>query len=90
MATSASEQEVDMNDSYVYPNPVKGDRLNISVPASVTIVSVQIISSSGVVVGTTLQYDKEGMDVSALQPGVYIVSIRTDKAAIITRKFIRQ
>ncbi len=89
LADPTPDRKMDLNESHVYPNPVK-DRLHISVPNAVSIVSVQLISTSGVTVGNALQYDKNGIDVSGLQPGVYIVSIRTDKAAVITRKFIKQ
>jgi trimeric autotransporter adhesin len=88
---SAPEQEEDITGGSVYPNPVKGnERLNIAVPNSVTVLSVQILATNGVPVTRALRYDgKEGIDVSSLMPGMYIITIRTDKS-MITRKFIKQ
>jgi hypothetical protein len=86
-ATARGEQEVDLSDSYIYPNPVK-TRVNVSVPASATVREVQIIAMNGLVLTTTTQYEG-GIDVSALNPGIYVLSIRTDRG-IVTRKFIKE
>jgi chitodextrinase len=86
-ATSRPEQEVDLTSSYVYPNPVT-DQLNLFVPASVRVQAVQVMSMNGLTVNT-VRTEGNAVDVSSLNPGLYILSIKTDKG-IITRKFVKE
>jgi hypothetical protein len=86
-ATGRPEQEVDLTNSHVYPNPVK-DILNLSIPSSATIQSVHIISSNGIVLKDVKNFEN-GVNVSELNSGMYIVTVRTDKG-IVTRKFVKE
>jgi hypothetical protein len=84
---SRPSQEVDLNDTYIYPNPAK-DRVEISVPVGVSINEVQLITMSGLVVNTVREFEA-GIDVSGLNAGIYVLCIKTDKG-MITRKFVKQ
>ncbi len=82
--TEVSENE---SETHVYPNPVSGT-LYLSVPASAKVQSVQIISTTGVMMSDVKKFE-DGIDVSGLNSGLYILSVKTDKG-MVTRKFIKQ
>jgi hypothetical protein len=62
--------------------------LNLSLPASVTVQSIQIFSSTGILMGTVTKYE-DGIDVSHLHSGFYILNVKTDKG-MMTHKFIKE
>ncbi|HEY3403811.1 MAG TPA: GEVED domain-containing protein, partial [Ohtaekwangia sp.] len=70
----------------VYPNPVKG-RLFVEVPVEATVVSMHIVSSSGT--ATRVASYENGIDVSNLAAGLYILSIQTDRG-LLNRKFLKE
>jgi hypothetical protein len=87
VGTSRGESPSESIESYVYPNPVK-DRLFVSLPEATKVRLVQIVSANGVVVGEATQVEA-GIDVSNMQPGMYLISITTE-TGIINRKFMKQ
>jgi hypothetical protein len=81
------EQEVDLSDTRVYPNPVKKtELLRVDVPATANVRDIQIISMNGLVLRTVVSQES-GIDVSDLKSGMYVVVIRTDKG-IVTRRIV--
>jgi hypothetical protein len=70
----------------VYPNPAK-TQLTVRVPGAV-IRHIDIITVSGVV-KRSLASDGESVDVSNLQSGMYILSLKTDKGIAI-KKFVKE
>jgi hypothetical protein len=73
--------------SIVTPNPVK-DQLKIRLKYGAEVRSVKIASMSGVVMEAIQRNEKE-INVSGLHPGMYILSVDTNKGMII-EKFIKE
>lgn len=83
-------EEVVLNtngNTYSYPNPVQ-DRLKITVPEGTTVKALRVNSLSGVVT-MDIQRDEREINVSHLHPGLYILSIDTDRG-LIREKFIKE
>ncbi|MFZ6010673.1 MAG: GEVED domain-containing protein [Bacteroidota bacterium] len=85
--TSLALEEPNMEgNTQVYPNPVK-HRLFVSVPAEATVISMHIVSPSGSATRVA-SYDN-GIDVSNLGAGLYLLSIQTDKG-LLSKKFLKE
>ena len=88
------QDPIDTRNSFVsapamlqlYPNPAH-DQLNIYA-GDLEVYSVSVMSLNGAVISQT-RLDKNVLDVSQLKPGVYMISIATDKD-IFVKKFIKQ
>ena len=70
----------------LYPNPVKGDLLNITTSASKISYRVSNMLGQEVLVGETTG---KAIDVSDLRRGTYIIMIKTDKKQV-SKQFIRE
>lgn len=82
---SVVERFVPTNEPTVYPNPTSGF-LFVNTPAD--LISIRILTVSGLQIDD-VQMTEEGIDVSNLKAGVYIVSVLTEKATLNTR-FIKK
>jgi hypothetical protein len=70
---------------YVYPNPVK-DYLTLDMSGD-NVKSVRILTIDGS--ETSLKVTDNGVDVSGLKAGLYIISVQTEKLNVV-RKFIKE
>ena len=80
-----NNQSFDAGQVRLYPNPVV-HQLQIELPASVEINSVQVFNTLGQQVLTTTQSQ---VDVSQLASGVYVVELETTKGKV-SKKIIKQ
>lgn len=69
----------------IYPNPAT-DKFNVSVPASIEIVSLELFD----VLGKTMPLDvsEERIDISHLVSGVYLLRLKTGRG-VITQKLVK-
>lgn len=74
------------NDLRIYPNPVKGDILNIKLSNESKIISYRIISPLGQTVSTGKT--KKEVFVNHLEAGVYFIEIN-DGIEITTKRFVK-
>ncbi|WP_345278251.1 immunoglobulin-like domain-containing protein, partial [Litoribaculum gwangyangense] len=74
------------NELTLYPNPVRGDILNIKLSKGLQIVSYKIINTLGQIVNQG-KTNKEVI-VNNLEAGVYFIEVN-DNTQIITKRFIR-
>jgi hypothetical protein len=86
------KEQPDLQNCQVYPNPASGQIFLQLSAASGTDLSVEFISADGKVqlsqkFETTGGMNKQSFDVSALNSGVYILKVISDKG-VITRKVI--
>jgi hypothetical protein len=86
------QEQPDLQNCQVYPNPASGQIFLQLSATSITDQSVEFISADGKVqlsekFETTVGMNKQSFDISALQSGVYILKVISDKG-VITRKVI--
>jgi hypothetical protein len=69
----------------IYPNPAT-DKFNVSVPASIEIVSLELFD----VLGKKMPLDvsEERIDISHLVSGVYLLRLKTGRG-VITQKLVK-
>ncbi|MFL0353613.1 T9SS type A sorting domain-containing protein [Xanthomarina sp. GH4-25] len=80
-----SVEEYDLDKMSIYPNPVVNE-LHIDLHDSIKVVNAKLYSITGQVV---LQIqNKKDIDVSGLNPGVYLLKIETSEGSI-TRKIVK-
>ncbi|MEP4091316.1 reprolysin-like metallopeptidase [Reichenbachiella sp.] len=82
---SVVERFVPVSQPRVFPNPAS-DVLFINAPAD--LVAVRVLTVSGLQI-TEVKLSDRGLDVSSLNPGVYIISMLTEKATLNAR-FIKK
>jgi Metallo-peptidase family M12B Reprolysin-like/GEVED domain/Secretion system C-terminal sorting domain/Fibronectin type III domain len=70
----------------VYPNPVL-NRLYVYLASDVQVIAMRIISANGSTVREVATYN-DGIEVSELNPGLYLLFIETNRGSI-TRKFLK-
>lgn len=80
------DSAIDNIELTLYPNPVN-DYLNINTGGK-EISSIKIYTASGAAVDN-LKMDANGVDVSALKTGVYLISIETE-GQVIRKKFVKE
>jgi arabinan endo-1,5-alpha-L-arabinosidase len=81
--------EVVANDFQLYPNPVKGDNVEIRLSKDVKCFDVEIINASGVACYTASGQSGDSHTVNKiLSSGLYVVKIRTEAEAIMRKKLI--
>jgi hypothetical protein len=80
-------KDVAKSSFIIYPNPVR-ERLFIKGMDLIGIKNIKILAVSGNVLLITDNYIQEGINVSSLADGIYIVAISTEKG-ILYRKFIK-
>jgi Secretion system C-terminal sorting domain len=74
----------------IYPNPSKGD-LRIVIPSTITGFDVNLYSATGSVIQSHKNVKDRQMDITGLQPGVYMVKILSQNDnAVYTKKIIVQ
>ena len=84
--TSEGVSVAENNISFeVYPNPAE-NKLVINTDEEIE--NVSIVAMNGVVLYDGI-YDKEGMDVSELNAGVYFVNVKKGNE-MITRRFVKK
>jgi hypothetical protein len=86
---SAARQEVEINADdaiVVYPNPVTSGRLYVNLESGIEVRTMQIVTSNGTSL-RTVENSADGIDVSDLNQGVYILFINTDKGKV-AKKFM--
>ena len=71
---------------YVYPNPVK-DLLKITESING---NIQILNSAGKEVYNSTHISSEGIDVSHLSTGIYLLRIANKEGSLTVRKFVKQ
>lgn len=82
-----STQPIENNSNFVlYPNPAE-NTLNISTQSNIK--HIEITNLIGQVLYTVTDSDFNQIDVSALESGVYLMTITSD-AGIITKRFIKK
>lgn len=81
------ESEI-LNTISVYPNPVK-EQLFINVPNSIDLLDYRVSNTIGQIVLVDKLINTNQIDVSALNTGIYFLSINTDKGGI-TKKIVIQ
>ena len=88
-ASVIENEDVDLNFK-VYPNPTK-DQLFMSINQGISLTSVKIIDNSGRIVlqeeGTQLT---NILDVSKIQPGTYILQVKTSLKTTLEKKLVIQ
>lgn len=83
--TSHVTNPLELSDRFIiYPNPVK-NRLSVTCPENVHIQSVVLKDLSGKPLRSKYRAESNEMDFSGLQPGVYILEIRTGMGLITNR-----
>ncbi|MDN4165850.1 zinc-dependent metalloprotease family protein [Cytophagales bacterium LB-30] len=78
--------ELSTNEIILYPNPVR-DFLNISV-SNESVKSVTVYSANGARVHQ-VSLKADGLDVSNLNSGIYLITIETD-SQVVKKKFIKE
>jgi endonuclease I len=79
------EEFLPTNIERLYPNPVS-DYLFVSTPADV--VSIKVITVNGMTMNS-VSIANDGIDVSSLESGIYVVLIQTGKG-ILQERFVKQ
>ncbi len=73
----------------MYPNPATSE-LNLDIPEDMNVQSIRIFSVSGQVMRViTPEAGNDVINVSALESGIYFLSIETDEE-VVNKKFIKQ
>ena len=85
--TSDGDSNLDADDILIYPNPVKGNTLNVKLMYQAE-ASYRIVNMIGQTVASGLLKDNQ-VDVSNLLSGVYFIEVN-DGEEIITKRFIRE
>ena len=81
--------DFEIADVRLYPNPAQSE-LNLDIPESMNVQVIRIFSANGAEVKQARTTDNfKTIDISALYPGVYFLSIQTDEE-VINKKFIKQ
>ncbi|MFI1770438.1 immunoglobulin-like domain-containing protein, partial [Thalassobellus citreus] len=78
--------EISKNELSLYPNPVKGDVLNIKLSKKVNVVSYRVINSLGQIV-LTGKTNKE-IIVDRLEAGTYFIEVN-DGEQLMTKRFVK-
>ncbi|MDT8415418.1 MAG: T9SS type A sorting domain-containing protein [Flavobacteriaceae bacterium] len=86
-ATQSLEDFTSENGFRLFPNPVQ-NLLNIAINNSLLIEAYEIYNINGQAVGTGHNLSQEGIDVSNLASGLYILKLQTDKGTR-SEKFIK-
>ncbi len=81
--------EVRKREFTIYPNPVKGSTMNISVPDSKLVDRLEIVDATGNVVKTQkIENNLNSINISTLSDGIYIVKVIYSDAQIQVQKLI--
>ena len=81
--------DFDIADVKLYPNPAQSE-LNLDIPEAMNVQAVRIFSANGAEVKQAHTLNNfNTIDISALAPGVYFLSIQTEDE-VINKKFIKQ
>ena len=73
----------------VYPNPAGSDA-TVSVPAAISALGVYALSGAGVSVPCEIEGREASLDVSGLQPGVYIVAVVCADGSTHSMKLVKK
>lgn len=77
-------------DITIYPNPLKGNKLNISSTNTSPILSIEILNVLGKsVFKQKLSNNASEINISSLNKGIYLVRLKSEKGSI-TKKLIKQ
>ncbi|WP_293894589.1 M4 family metallopeptidase [Flavobacterium sp.] len=86
--TSLGTNEFLINDTNIYPNPVKGI-LNYTISDQVVLTAITIHDVSGKEIYKSGNTINNVIDVSSLSSGVYFVTFKSDKGSV-SKKFIKE
>jgi YD repeat-containing protein len=73
----------------IYPNPVK-DRLYLEINDSVSLKNLQLFNLKGTVVFETASLPEDGIDVSALPEGAYLIKMVFTNGSAATYRIVKQ
>lgn len=86
VSSVASVQAVETQNNFIYPNPVKSQ---LHVADGINAETVRIYDSNGSL-AAQLQPIENVLDVSSLNPGIYVIQIYSRSGQYHTQRFIRQ